>query len=85
MVTDETGDGCKGSEEDPLPDLARAWVDGSPVWFPRSTHLVGVFVGYHGACHLLCWLRNSYGLLCLLRTYQTGIPNILLSNMCASV
>ncbi len=41
-------------------------------WCSGLAHLVGLFMGCHGASHLLHHLRHQHGSLCLLCPYQTG-------------
>lgn len=52
--------------------LARTWPDGRAVWSAGQTHMVGIFLGYYGAGHLLRNLRHNDDVLCLLRAYKTG-------------
>lgn len=39
---------------------------------PSKTDVVGIFVGYHGTRHLLCYLWNCHGCLRLFRFDQRG-------------
>lgn len=41
-------------------------------WGSGLAHLVGLFMGRHGARHLLHHLRHEHGSLCLLRPHQAG-------------
>jgi len=48
-------------------------IHGVAVWFLGTFDVVGVFMGYHGTCHILCNLWNQLDLLRIFCSYTTGI------------
>jgi len=42
------------------------------VWDTGTSHLVGVFMGHHGACDILCYIRHSHGSIRILCCDKAG-------------
>ena len=50
-------------------DVGRTGVHGAAARLPGQTHLVGILLGHHGACHLLRHLRHLHACLRLLHRH----------------
>ena len=69
LITEEEYHHGGRRETDDHFHVGRPSPDGRPIWSPSSPDLVGVQLGYYGAHHLLCDVRNFYRLFCLLRPH----------------
>lgn len=58
----EARDNSEGREENQSSHMVWSWSHGSPVWPFSQTHVVGVFLGHHGARHVLrrLWICYCY-------------------------
>jgi len=72
LVIDKRGVGEESRETDTIFVLDWPCTYGYSVWLHGTTDMVGVLVGCHGACYILCWLCNGYCHVCLLRYHSTS-------------
>jgi hypothetical protein len=54
------------------PHVGGTWPYVCAVWDPGTSDLVGVLVGHHGACDVLCDVWHSHGSIRILRCDKAG-------------
>lgn len=47
--------------------------NGMPSWYTGKTNLVGILMGHHGACDLLCNIRDWHAMLHIFYNDSPGI------------
>lgn len=66
----------EGAAPDHRVDVDRSGADGRAIRRARSSDLVGVQLGHHGARHVFRHVRHLDGVLRLLRAHQTGLARL---------
>lgn len=64
--------GPNSRQEDIRSDMGRSRFNVCSIWNIGPTHMVGIFMGYHGASNIFCYIWHCHGRLRLLLLNQTG-------------